>query len=107
MVSFETLIGFLAGVLTTASHIPQLYKSWTSGETKDLSLKMILVLGTGLALWCAYGIVRGDLAIILANGISVLLLSGILYFKLRPSPRHNGKSDMRGGTHLPPAAGTA
>ncbi len=87
MLPYETLIGLLAGICTTASHIPQLHKSWRTGQADDLSLRMILVLGTGLALWCLYGITRGDLAIIAANGISLLLLSGILYFKLRPNPR--------------------
>jgi MtN3 and saliva related transmembrane protein len=68
MVSDDTLIGFLAGLLTTASQIPQLLKSWRTCETRDLSLEMILALWTGLALWCLYGIRRGDKAIILANG---------------------------------------
>lgn len=87
MLSYETLIGMLAGFFTTASHIPQLHKSWKTGHADDLSLKMILVLWTGLALWCLYGLTRGDLAIITANGTSLVLLSGILYFKLRASPR--------------------
>lgn len=87
MLSYETLIGFLAGLFTTASHLPQLHKSWKTGETHDLSLKMILVLATGLALWCAYGFTRSDLAIVIPNAVSLLLLSGILYFKLRPNPR--------------------
>ena len=87
MLSYDTLIGLLAGLCTTASHIPQLHKSWKTGESQDLSLKMILVLGAGLALWCLYGVTRGDLAIMAANGVSLLLLSGILYFKLRPQSR--------------------
>lgn len=83
MPPLDTITGVAAGVCTTASHLPQLYKAWRTGETGDLSLKMILVLWTGLALWVAYGLQRQDGAIILANGVSVLLLSGILYFKIR------------------------
>ncbi len=87
MPSLETIIGFAAGAFTTASHIPQLHKSWQTGDTGDLSLKMILVLWIGLSLWLIYGLQRGDTAIILANGISLLLLTGILYFKIWPKSR--------------------
>ena len=82
--SLETILGLAAAVCTTASHLPQLYKSWRTGETKDLSLKMIVVLWAGLALWLVYGFQRGDAALIFANGASLLLLSGVLYFKLWP-----------------------
>jgi hypothetical protein len=45
---------------------------------------MILTLGLGIALWVAYGFAQRDVVIILANGISLLLLLGIIYFKWRP-----------------------
>jgi len=44
---------------------------------------MFLILATGVALWIGYGILRGDWVIIIANAVSLLLLSGILWFKLR------------------------
>ena len=83
MFSFETLIGFVAAVCTTVSYIPQLKKCYQTGNTGDLSLKMFLTLGAGVALWCVYGVMRKDWVIILANGISLLLLLNILYFKFR------------------------
>lgn len=78
----ETLTGAAAAICTTVSYIPQLKKAWVSGETGDLSLKMLLLLGAGLALWMAYGLMRGDAVIIAANGISLTLLGVILYLKL-------------------------
>jgi MtN3 and saliva related transmembrane protein len=39
----ETLIGTGAAFCTTISYVPQLKKSWTTGETGDLSLKMLLL----------------------------------------------------------------
>ena len=36
-----------------------------------------------VALWIGYGVVRGDWVIIISNSISLLLLLGILFFKLR------------------------
>ena len=79
----ETFIGTAAAFCTTVSYIPQLQKVWKSGETGDLSLKMLLSLAAGLGLWIVYGLMRADLVIIAANAISVTLLSCIIFFKLR------------------------
>ncbi len=83
MPSFDTVIGLAAAFCTTISYIPQLRKVWQTGETKDISLKMFLILGAGIALWVVYGVLKGDPVIILANAVSLALLSGILFFKLR------------------------
>jgi MtN3 and saliva related transmembrane protein len=88
MFTFTTLIGLAAACCTTASYIPQLKKCWDTGETEDLSFKMLLILSSGIALWVVYGILQRDWVIILANCVSLLLLFGILFFKLR---------EMRGG----------
>jgi MtN3 and saliva related transmembrane protein len=81
-----TLIGLAAASCTTASYVPQLKKCWDTGRAEDLSKKMILTLGLGIALWVVYGFAQRDVVIILANGISLLLLLGIFYFKWRPQP---------------------
>lgn len=79
----ETLVGTAAALCTTASYVPQLKKCWVTGETQDISLKMLLLLASGLALWIMYGFMRSDVVIVLANGVSIALLACILYFKLR------------------------
>jgi MtN3 and saliva related transmembrane protein len=81
-----TLIGLAAAICTTASYVPQLKKCWDTGRAEDLSKKMILTLGLGFALWVVYGFARRDVVTILANGLSLLLLLGIFYFKWRPQP---------------------
>jgi MtN3 and saliva related transmembrane protein len=65
------------------SYYPQLKKCWDTGSAGDLSLKMFLTLAAGVALWAVYGFMRSDAVIIIANSISLALLMGILYFKLR------------------------
>jgi MtN3 and saliva related transmembrane protein len=82
-VPLESLIGAAAAFCTTVSYVPQLKKVWTTGETRDLSLKMLLTLAAGLALWVFYGLLRGDVVVIGANAVSLLLLACITYFKLR------------------------
>jgi len=83
MPTLETLIGAAAAFCTTVSYIPQLRKCWETGETGDLSLRMLLLLACGLALWLVYGFLRADAVIIIANGISLALLGGIIFFKIR------------------------
>jgi MtN3 and saliva related transmembrane protein len=78
-----TLIGLMAALCTTASYIPQLKKCWETRSAGDLSLKMFSILAAGIALWVVYGVLRGDAVIILANSVSLVLLAGILYFRLR------------------------
>ena len=83
MPSLETLIGLAAAFCTTISYIPQIKKIWETGDTKDISLKMFAILAAGIALWIAYGVLRGDPVIILANSVSLAFLAVILFFKLR------------------------
>ena len=83
MIALDTLIGAAAAMCTTASYVPQLKKCWQTGETGDVSLKMLLLLASGLALWVSYGVIRSDPVIVVANTVSIALLAGILYFKIR------------------------
>jgi MtN3 and saliva related transmembrane protein len=78
-----TLIGLVAAFCTTASYYPQLMKCWKTGSAGDLSLKMFGLLATGVTLWTIYGVLQNDYVIIGANVVSLLLLSGILFFKVR------------------------
>jgi MtN3 and saliva related transmembrane protein len=82
-VPFESLIGAAAAFCTTVSYIPQLKKVRDTGETGDLSLKMLLLLASGLALWILYGLMRSDIVIVAANAVSLTLLGCIIWFKLR------------------------
>jgi MtN3 and saliva related transmembrane protein len=82
-VPLESLIGAAAAFCTTVSYIPQLKKVWDTGETGDLSLKMLLLLASGLALWIIYGLIRSDIVIVAANAASLTLLGCIIWFKLR------------------------
>jgi MtN3 and saliva related transmembrane protein len=83
MLSMETLIGFAAAFCTTISYVPQVQKCWKTHSTGDLSLKMILLLATGISLWIVYGAIRDDMVIIAANSVSLLFLMNLLFFKLK------------------------
>jgi MtN3 and saliva related transmembrane protein len=80
---WTTALGSVAAFCTSVSYFPQLYKCWQTGEAGDLSLKMFGILAAGVALWAVYGFLKSDYVIIAANVISLALLCGILFFKLR------------------------
>ncbi|TAN56143.1 MAG: hypothetical protein EPN20_19260 [Magnetospirillum sp.] len=77
------LLGTVAGILTTASFVPQVVKTLRSGQTRDISLAMWLAFCIGVVLWLIYGIMLDAWPIIAAN-VPTLGLSGtILVVKLR------------------------
>jgi MtN3 and saliva related transmembrane protein len=78
-----TLLGLLAGVLTTVAFVPQVVKTWRTRSTHDISLWMFSILVAGIVAWLAYGAIIGDLPLILANGVTLLLAGTILFFKIR------------------------
>lgn len=77
------IIGFAAAILTTAAYIPQFVKVWKTRSTKDISLRMYLMMCSGVFLWLVYGIRLCSLPIILANGTAFLLTLAILGMKIR------------------------
>jgi MtN3 and saliva related transmembrane protein len=77
-----TFLG-LAACCTTIAFVPQLVKTWKTRSTADISLGMFLVLVIGIILWLAYGMLLGDVPLIVANGITLVLAGIILVFKLR------------------------
>lgn len=87
MAPLDTLVGLAAAVLTSASYVPQVRKCWRTRQTEDLSLRMLLILSGGIGLWVVYGLLRGDAVIVLANGVSLMLLGNLLYFKLAERTR--------------------
>lgn len=77
------MVGHAAGILTTIAFLPQLVKTWRTRSTHDISLGMFATLCLGMCLWLAYGLLMGARPIIFANGITLVLASPILYFKLK------------------------
>jgi len=79
------IIGLTAAVLTTAANIPQTYKIVKTKSTKDISTVTYSMLIVGFVLWVAYGIMREDYPVLIANSISVLVCATILFLKFSSS----------------------
>jgi MtN3 and saliva related transmembrane protein len=83
MINFQSTVGFLAGVLTTAANIPQVWKTYKNRSAEGLSFRMLLVLASGLALWVLYGLSSKSPPIIAANIAGVVLVAALIIMKLR------------------------
>ena len=77
------VLGFAAGVLTTAAFVPQVLKLWRTRSARDISLAMYAVFTTGVVLWLVYGIALGSMPIIVANVLTLVLALAVLFMKLR------------------------
>jgi MtN3 and saliva related transmembrane protein len=77
------LLGFAAGVLTTAAFVPQVLKIWKTRSARDISLAMYAVFTTGVILWLVYGMALGSVPIIVANVLTLGLALAVLVMKLR------------------------
>jgi MtN3 and saliva related transmembrane protein len=73
IVTLENIIGIAASIFTAAASIPQLIKLIEEKKAEDVSLKMFLVLLTGLSLWIYYGFLKKDWILIIANSFSFIL----------------------------------
>ena len=76
------MIGFIAACLTTFGFIPQVVKVVKSKDTESISLVMYVMSVTGMSLWLIHGIYQGDVALIIANSVSVSLAGIILAYKM-------------------------
>ncbi len=78
-----TMLGLVAGGLTTASFVPQVLKIWKTKSAEDVSLLMFVAFCVGVSLWIVYGVIKGELAIILTNAVTLVLGAAIVWMKLK------------------------
>lgn len=76
-------IGATAATLTMFSFVPQIFKSIRIKSVKDVSPVTLFQLSCGVLLWMVYGLYRRDPIIIIANAVTLITLSVLifLYFK--------------------------
>jgi len=81
--SFAEIIGFVAATLTTLSFYTQAYKIIKTRDTASISLVMYSIINVGLILWLVYGLMIGDMPIILANAFTLIASLTILFLKIK------------------------
>lgn len=77
------ILGFAAGIFTTFSLVPQLYRVLRLKSATEISLAFTLCMAFGNLLWLIYGILSHLAPVMLWNVLSLMLASGLVIAKLR------------------------
>ena len=83
MTAAATIIGYIAGTLTTVAYLAQVLRTLKHRRTRDISLGMYLMLCTGIGLWLVYGIFIHSWPVIIANAVTLVLSGTVLLMKIR------------------------
>ena len=78
-----TIIGYVAGTLTTVAYLAQVLRTLKHRRTKDISLSMYLMLCTGIGLWLVYGVFIHSWPVIIANAVTLALSGAVLAMKIK------------------------
>lgn len=76
-------IGYIAGLCTTFSAIPQIIKCYKSKSAKDLSYITLGMVETGLLLWITYGALDKNYPIVVWNVVSTAINTTLIVMKSR------------------------
>jgi MtN3 and saliva related transmembrane protein len=79
---FIIALGLLGATLTTISFLPQLIKVFKTRSTRDISAGMYVLFGAAFLIWLIYGILIGDIPLIIANSFAFAQDIVILIFKM-------------------------
>ena len=78
-----SIIGYIAGILTTLAFVPQVIRTWKTKSARDISLVMCIALFLGICLWMIYGIILKSMPVIAANAAVFILVLILLSLKIR------------------------
>lgn len=85
-----TVIGFVAGMCSAYSFVPQVRKVLREGDTEAISSRMYVVTVTAFTLWIVYGWFIGSVPIVVFNLVSLALSGTILVMKMLSRRRARG-----------------
>jgi MtN3 and saliva related transmembrane protein len=81
-----TALGLFAGACTTLSFLPQVIRTLRTRHAGDLSAAWLLIFSVGTAAWLTYGILRSDIAVAGANGVTFVLVMMLVVAKFTTTP---------------------
>lgn len=77
------VLGYVAGLITAFTFLPQVIKTWKTQSAKDVSLAMFLIAFSNQILWLAFGVLRADPVIIITNAVMLIMTSLMIALKLK------------------------
>ncbi len=78
-----TVTGFAAAILTTASFLPQAFKTIQTKDTSGISLFMYSLFAVGTLLWFLFGLFSNNFPVMIANAVTLVFACIILFYKLK------------------------
>jgi MtN3 and saliva related transmembrane protein len=76
-------LGFIAGLFTTISLAPQLYRVLRLKSAEEISLSFTICMAFGSLLWLMYGILSSLFSVLLWNAITFIFSSGLVISKIK------------------------
>ena len=80
---FTESLGLVAGALVTCSMIPQLIRVYKLRSAREISILFTTLLLIGMMCWLDYGVYLELIPVILWNAIGAILVSLLIYLKLK------------------------
>ncbi len=81
--AWNELLGFLGGAIINAAFIPQVWRLFKLKSAHEISLPFASLFLLGGVCWLFYGILLSLPPVILWNSVSLILVSAMLYAKLK------------------------
>ncbi len=91
LLPYSEVVGTLAAILTTASFLPQVWKTLKTRHTADFSWAWLSAFGAGVACWAGYGLILGAPSIIVNNVLVFACVAVLVYVKLA-GPKSGGSA---------------
>ncbi len=80
---FTESVGLIAGFLITCSFVPQIIRVFRLKSAREISILFTTCLLLGMVFWLIYGFRLGLLPIIIWNFIGLVLVSILLFAKIK------------------------
>jgi MtN3 and saliva related transmembrane protein len=81
VIDYITTIGLLAGTLSIVAILPQVWKTYTTKHSKDLSMKWLVITIGSQLLWFTYGMLSNVLPVILTSSLTCVMTSSLIIMK--------------------------
>jgi len=78
-----TIVGYLAGTLTTVAFLPQVLRTYRTKSMGDIDGATLVAFTLGVILWIVYGVYVHSWPVIVANGVTLGLQIMLLAMKAR------------------------
>ena len=81
MIDYITTVGLLAGTLSIVGYLPQVWKTYITKHTRDLSMGWLVLTISSAILWFTYGILSNSLPLILTSTLTATMNLSLIIMK--------------------------